>query len=82
MASDKYDVDDFPTEKFGEWIPIDADTHFMPLEFVCMSTDDPTQVTHVRGVIQVETEQGSVGLVSTHVGMALVMHWLETEDDE
>ena len=46
MASDKYDVDDFPTEKFGEWIPIDADTHFMPLEFGEML--DPADIANAQ----------------------------------
>jgi hypothetical protein len=79
MASDEYSIEDFPDEKLGEWIAIDADTHFMPVAFISPSGDSAIEV---RGIVQVESEQGSIGLCETHVPLTLVMQWLESEDDD
>lgn len=79
MASDEYTIEDFPMEKMGEWVQIDNETHFMPVAFVA---PEDAEVHEVRGVMQVESEQGSIALCETHVPLPLVMQWIDDEDED
>lgn len=82
-------VPEFPGEKLGEWIEVDDETYFMVTDRVdqlgrsehCFEVERP--FTHARGIMQVETEAGSVSLVETYVPIVLVMSWIgEEEEDE
>lgn len=89
MGSDKdsgVDLKDI-REKLGEWIEAEADTHFMPFELLDglghseASFEYKGGVAYVRGVVQVETETGSVGLVETRVPLHIVKMWLRDDTD-
>ncbi len=61
----------------GEWVPVDANTHVMPLE---VFADEAGAL--VRCIMQVESEKsGSVALVETSVPLDLLVHWMEDDDE-
>ena len=76
------DIDeDFPGEKIGEWIQVDADTHVMVVELIAENMPEDDFITHARCVMQVETESHAVALCPTIIPIALVMQWIEDEND-
>lgn len=85
--SDVNEIDeDFPAEKIGEWIQVDAETHVMVVELLdyngaTLACEDQ-EATHTRCIMQVETDQGSVALCETHVPIVLVMRWIEEERED
>lgn len=74
------------TDKIGDWVQVDAETHVMPLEIEVGETDDDDDdsvaVFGARCIMQVETEAGAVALVETFIPATLLMRWIEEEDEE
>lgn len=76
------------TNKIGDWVQVDAETHVMPLEVEIGEPeaedgeDVPATLYGARCIMQVETESGAVALVETFIPTMLLLQWIEEEDQD